>query len=95
MLYLFQLNENFDETLRTLKSLTPGMLLVARSFLANQQGGPLLQMKITPDQPLPFRLSTFVVVHTVSVILCHNDNPFLFPFVNMMSNVAALQVSKA
>jgi len=74
-------------------SLTPGMLVIARYFLANQQGGPLLQMKITPLQPPTNRLSTFIVVHTVSVLLCPTNNPFIFPFVNMMSNVAALQVS--
>ncbi len=69
------------------------MLQLARLFLANAQGGPLAQMKITPELPLSHNILGFIAVHTTLVLSCQSKNLILHPFVSMMSNIAALQVS--
>ena len=85
------MREKFDDCLRNLFS--PEMLQIARSFLANGQGGPLLQMKITPDVSQSCQVLNLIVAHTVSVVVSRKNFSIFLPFVNMISNTAALHVS--
>ena len=85
--------EIFDDYIRKMKSFIPLMLQIARCFLANAQGGPLIQMKITPDMSPSCKVVGSIIIHAISVLACKSRYPMLLPFVNMMSNTAALCVS--
>ena len=66
---------------------------MARSLVANEQGGPLAQLTISPRQPLQHRTLGAIVVHTAAVLFCRQRVEILQPFVNMLNNPAALVVS--
>jgi len=66
---------------------------MARSLVANEQGGPLAQLGISPQQPLQHRTLGAIVVHTAAVFFCRQRVYILQPFVNMLNNPAALVVS--
>jgi hypothetical protein len=69
------------------------MRQTARLLLANKQGGPLAQLCVTPELPALEKTLGAVVIHTVAVLESSSRQPILLPFVNMMSNPAALAVS--
>lgn len=79
-------------TLR-MESFSPPMIQAARLLLTNAQGGPLAQMRITPELPAEFKSLGAVVIHTVAVINSYSKEHILLPFVNMLNNPAALSVS--
>ena len=87
------MGEKFDDCLRNIKLFTPEMLRISRCFLANEQGGSLFQMKIRPGLSQSYQASTLIVAHTVSVLVSRKKYSIFHPFVNMMSNAAALHVS--
>ena len=66
---------------------------MARSLVANEQGGPLAQLGVAPQQPLQNRILGAIVVHTATVFFCRQRVEILQPFVNMLNNPAALVVS--
>jgi len=66
---------------------------MARSLVANEQGGPLAQLRVTPQQSLQHRILGAIVVHTAAVFLCRQRVEILQPFVNMLNNPANLIVS--
>jgi len=66
---------------------------MARALVANEQGGPLAQLRIAPRQPLQHRALGAIVVHTAAIFLCRQRVGILQPFVNMLKNPAALVVS--
>ena len=66
---------------------------IARALLVNQQGGQLVQLQVSPQQPSLARDLTALVVHTAIVLSARKDTDVLMPFVNMLNNPAALVVS--
>lgn len=76
-----------------MKSFSPAMLQAARLLLTNTQGGPLAQMRITPEVPAEFKSLGALVVHTVAVMNSCAKLHILLPFVNMLNNPGALAVS--
>ena len=66
---------------------------MARSLVANEQGGPLAQLGVAPQQPLQHRTLGAIVVHTAAVFFCRQRLAILQPFVNMLNNPAVLVVS--
>ena len=78
------------------KEFSPSLHKVAKLLLTNQQGGPLSDMQISPEQPAEFRMLGGIVLHTVAVFGSVFENPeqhFLLPFVNMLTNPEAISVS--
>jgi hypothetical protein len=69
------------------------MRYTARLLLTNEQGGPLAQLRVTPELPAIYKTLGAVVIHTVAVLESSSRKPILLPFVNMMSDPAALVVS--
>ena len=67
---------------------------MARSLIANEQGGTLAQLAVDPRQPLQHRTLGAIVVHTAAVFLCRQKVTILQPFVNMLNNPAVLVVSR-
>jgi len=66
---------------------------MARSLVANEQGGSLAQLGVAPQQSLQNRILGAIVVHTAAVFFCRQRVEILQPFVNMLNNPAALVVS--
>jgi len=66
---------------------------MARSLVANEQGGPLAQLGIAPWQPLKHGILGVIVVHTTAVFICRQRVDILQPFLSMLNNPAALIVS--
>ena len=73
--------------------LSPDMRIASRLLLANQQGGTLVQMTASPQQPLMLRTLGPIVTHTASIMLCQQKMDILLPFVNIFNNPAVLAVS--
>ena len=69
------------------------MRIASRLLLANEQGGTLMQMTASPQQPLLLKTLSPIVVHTASLVLCKQKIEILLPFVNIFSNPVALAVS--
>lgn len=72
---------------------SPDILHLLRLLLANQQGGQLAQMTVSPDQPALCRTLTALVIHTAAVLLTRANDDLLLPFVNMLNNPSVLGVS--
>ena len=70
------------------------MRQASQSLLTNCQGGPLDEMKISADQPFEYHILGSIVVHTMAVLGACSTNPVLLPFINMLTNPEALEVSK-
>ena len=72
------------------------MLQVLRLLLANQQGGTLAQMVVSPHQAHAalHRSLTGLVVYTVAVLLSRANTKLLLPFLNMLTNPTVLEVRK-
>lgn len=69
---------------------------IARLLVTNKQGGLLVQMQVTPDQPVDDRILGSIVVHAVSVFSSNLESPeeqFLLPFINMLIKPEVLNVS--
>ena len=71
------------------------MVQTAQLLLTNQQGGPLVQMTVSPALTSEFKTLGSIVVHTVAVLSSNSTYPILLPFVNMLTNPAALTVSES
>ena len=65
-----------------------------RALLANEQGGPLAQLRVIPRQPAVHRTLGAVVVHAAVVFLNRQRLEVLRPFTTMLNNPGALAVSK-
>lgn len=91
--YLRQLLELFNQFTLNVKAFTPSMRQTARLLLTNQQGGPLAQMTITPTLPSECKTLGSIVLHSVAVFSSNSRYQILLPFVNMLTNPAALTVS--
>ena len=76
-----------------MKAFSPSMVRIARLFLANEQGGPLAQLRNSPELSPECKVMGALVVHANSVFSCKATLDILLPFVNMMNNPAALAVS--
>ena len=76
------------------QSITTELLQVLRLLLANQQGGTLAQMVVSPHQAQAglHRSITGLVVHIVTVLLSRANNELLLPFLNMLTNSTILKV---
>ena len=70
------------------------MQWMARSLVANEQGGTLAQMRVYPRQPLQHRTLGAIVIHTAAVFLCRQKANILQPFVKLLTNPAMLVVSR-
>ena len=68
-------------------------MIIVRTLLVNQQGGPLAQLQVSPQQPSLARDLTSIAVHTAIVLSTRKDTDVLAPFVNMLNNPSALVVS--
>ena len=73
---------------------SPEVMHTMRLLLGNQQGRTLAQITVSPDQPTLCQMLSGIVVHTVSVVLNRTRVNLLLPFVNMLNNPSALEVSK-
>ncbi len=62
-------------------------------LLANHQGGTLVHMAASPNQAGLHKTLTGLVVHTVTVLLSRANAELLLPFINMINNPTALEVS--
>lgn len=82
-----------DEFIRDHQSLSKEMHYISRALLANQQGGILKQMSVSPKQPLHCRTTLGVVIHATSVFFNKQKIDLLLPFVSMLKNPVALSVS--
>lgn len=89
-----QLLELFDENISKVKGLSSQMLQAARLLLTNKQGGPLAQMTISPTLLSECKTLGSIVIHTASVVSSKSTCQVLLPFFNMLTNPAALTVSK-
>ena len=65
----------------------------AKALIANEQGGPLAQMRVSPQQPLQCKSLSAFVVHTAVVFLSRQNVDVLLPFANMLIHPAELIVS--
>ncbi|XP_064403130.1 E3 ubiquitin-protein ligase RNF213-like isoform X2 [Halichondria panicea] len=74
-------------------TISPELLQVLRLLLANQQGGTLAQMVVSPHQAQAglHRSITGLVVHIVTVLLSRTNNELLLPFLNMLTNPTLLK----
>ena len=66
---------------------------IGRALLANEQGGPLAQLRVIPRQPPLHQTLGAVVIHAAAVLLCRQRVDVLQPFTNMFNNPAVLAVS--
>ncbi len=75
-------------------TISPELLQVLRLLLANQQGGTLAQMVVSPHQAQAglHRSITGLVVHIITVLLSRTNNELLLPFLNMLRNPTLLKV---
>lgn len=89
----FQAIEELNKFITECQLLSEEMKLIAKRLLVNQQGGILKQMSVSPKQPLHCRTITSVVVHATAVFSDRQKVDLLLPFVNMLKNPAALNVS--
>lgn len=64
----------------------------AKLLIANQQGGTLGQMSISPQHPQKYMTLGAIVVHTVGVVLCQHKVEVLLPLLNMLTNPKQLKV---
>lgn len=93
LLLFSQFLEAFNEFVLNLPAFSLPMRHIARLLLINQQGGPLAQLHITPELPAMCKTVGAIVIHTVSVLESCSKEPILLPFLNMITNPAALSVS--
>ena len=70
------------------------MKLLAKRLVANEQGGPLSTLRVSPDNQPEHRTLGGIVVHAVTVLLCRNKNKagILLPFDHMLHDPSALVV---
>ena len=67
---------------------------MARSLIANEQGGPLVWLSVAPRQPPQCRTLTALVVHATAVFFSRQRLDVLQPFLSMLTDPAKLAVSK-
>lgn len=85
--------EKLDEFIVNHKLFSNELRSIAKALLTNEQGGKILeQMTVSPQQPLQCRTILGVVVHTAAVFFGQQKIAILLPFVNILSNPAALNV---
>ena len=90
----------FAQALHTLNTfiqdsaeLSHDLMYLSRLLLSNQQDGPLAQLTVSPDQPPLCRTLSGIVIHCVSVMLSRTSVNLLQPFLYMLNNPSALEVS--
>ena len=66
---------------------------MARSLIANKQGGPFPFLSVAPRQSAQCRTLTALVVHTTAVFLSRQKIEVLWPFLSMLTDQARLAVS--
>ena len=66
---------------------------MARALIANEQGGPLAALRISPDQPAIQHTMAAVVVHTAATLFSRQSVELLHPLVAMLTKPAELTVS--
>ena len=89
-----QATEKLDEFIVNYGLFSNELRFTARALLANQQGGRILeQMSVSPRQPLQCRTILGVVVHAAAVLFNRQKVDILLPFVNILNNPAALNVT--
>ena len=66
---------------------------MGRELIANEQGGPLAQLKVTPGQPSLHQTLGAIVVHAAAILQWRQRVDILKPFTNMLNNPVALVVS--
>ena len=64
----------------------------ARLLITREYCGALVQMQVSPQQPLQQKALSALVVHAAGVVISRSSFDVLFPFVSMLSNPAALKV---
>ena len=66
---------------------------MARALIANEQGGPLAALRVSPDQPAIQRTMAAVVVHTAATLFSRQRVELLHPLIAMLTKPAELKVS--
>lgn len=69
------------------------MQLMARSLIANNQGGSLRQMTVSQDQPFKCHTMVPVVVHAASVFLHKKGLNIILPLSKILSDPSSLNAS--
>ena len=59
---------------------------ICRALLANEQGGPLPQMRMHPKQSEVCRDLTAVVIHVIAVLHCVTQSSALQPLMKLLEN---------
>ena len=59
---------------------------ICRALLANEHGGPLLQMRMHPKQTDVCRDLTAVVIHVTTVLHCVTQSTTLQPLIQLLQN---------
>ena len=90
---LVQALQALDTFIQESTGLSTNLKRVLRLLLGNQQGGPLAQLEVVPHQSSLCRTLSGIIVHSVSVILSRSDVDLLLPFLNMLNNPTAIEVS--
>eukprot|EP00731_Ephydatia_muelleri_P016208 Em0009g632a len=80
----------FDKFIKDCQQLTNELNWMARTLLANTQGGPLEPLQAAPKQRPLERDICALMVHAAVVFITRKDTELLSPFVNMLNNPAAL-----
>ena len=69
------------------------MKLFAKRLVANEQGGPLSALRVSPGNPVEHQTLGGIVVHAVTVLLCRSKADILLPFYHMLHDPSYLVVS--
>ena len=66
---------------------------MAKLLIANEQGGPLSMLRVTPHQAPQCRTLTALVVHAAAVFFSGQNLEMLWPFLDVLTDPAKLAVS--
>ena len=66
---------------------------MARVLVANEQGGPLAVLQVSPKQPAIMHTLRAIVVHTVATLYNSQNKHLMKPLVDMLIKPANLTVS--
>ena len=75
------------------KTFTPFMLQTAECLSTNKQGGPLVQLAVSSENPMEYHVCGSIVVHTLATLSANPKSSILLPFLHMLTNPAVLAVS--
>jgi len=88
-----QVLEQLDNIFQNFPFISFNMINMMRLLLANQQGGVLDTMTVSPHQSSKHKSLSSIVIHTAVVLYSRPNVDMLLPFTNMLQNPQAIEVS--